>query len=157
MEDQTSQLKRGGGIVGPITVLVIVVALLIAGYFFLLKPRMDKDKTEAFKPKEDKYYAVFLTNGQAYFGKLTNLDENFATIEKIYYLKVNQKLQPIEPKEGEESKDQKQEQSSELQLVKLGGEIHGPEDRMDINKEHILFFEELKNDSEVVKTIEKQK
>ena len=41
------------------------------------------------------------------------------------------------------------------QLVKLGaGEPHSPKDEMIINQDHILFWENLKVDSPVVKTIQ---
>jgi len=42
-----------------------------------------------------------------------------------------------------------------LQLIKLGKELHGPKDQMVLNRDHILFIEELSSDSKVVKSIEK--
>jgi hypothetical protein len=38
-------------------------------------------------------------------------------------------------------------------LTKLGGEIHGPEDLMVINRSQILFVENLKPSGEVSKAI----
>jgi hypothetical protein len=38
-------------------------------------------------------------------------------------------------------------------LVKLGNEIHGPEDNMSVNLEHVLFVENLKPESKVVEAI----
>jgi len=38
-------------------------------------------------------------------------------------------------------------------LIKLGNEIHGPADSMIITKDHILFIEQLKDDSKVVRAI----
>ena len=40
-----------------------------------------------------------------------------------------------------------------LDLVKLGQEIHGPEDVMNINVDHIVFWEKLKDSSPVVQAI----
>ena len=40
-----------------------------------------------------------------------------------------------------------------MQLIKLGSEIHGPDDEMIINKDQVLFFENLKTDSTVAKSI----
>jgi hypothetical protein len=40
-----------------------------------------------------------------------------------------------------------------LNLIKLGGEAHGPEGDMYIAKDKILFFENLKDNSTVVQAI----
>ena len=90
-----------------------------------------------------KYQAVFLSNNQVYFGKLYNANSSYPTLRDIYYLQVTQVLQPKDPKSP----------AQQINLVKLGGELHGPEDAMSINKAHILFFEDLKSDSQVVAAI----
>jgi len=41
----------------------------------------------------------------------------------------------------------------ELSLVKLGNELHGPTDAMHINRDQILFIEDLKDDSNVFQAI----
>jgi hypothetical protein len=38
--------------------------------------------------------------------------------------------------------------------VKLGNEMHGPQDQMFIRNEHVLFVENLKDDSKVVQAIQ---
>ena len=43
--------------------------------------------------------------------------------------------------------------NSNVQLIKLGNEIHGPEDNMIIARDQVLFFENLKNDGKVSATI----
>ena len=90
-----------------------------------------------------KYQAVFLSNNQVYFGKLYNANSSYPTLRDIYYLQVTQVLQPRDPKSP----------AQQINLVKLGGELHGPEDEMRINKEHVLFVEDLKSDSQVVSAI----
>jgi hypothetical protein len=37
----------------------------------------------------------------------------------------------------------------------LGSELHGPEDKMSVSSEQVLFWENLKNDSKVVQAIHK--
>ena len=49
------------------------------------------------------------------------------------------------------------QQSPDVQLVKLGSEIHGPDDAMIINKDQLLFFENLKKDGKVTDSINKYK
>ena len=90
------------------------------------------------------YQAVFLSNNQVYFGKVNNSTGEYATLTDIFYLQVSQPLQPSQP-------------NSQVNLVKLGDELHGPADIMEINRDHILFIEDLKPESQVVKAIEQYK
>lgn len=94
----------------------------------------------------DDYQAVFLTNNQVYFGQLTERNDNYAILTDIFYLQVAQPLQPSQPNVN-----------PNINLVKLGSELHGPADRMEINRDQILFIENLKADSQVVQGIEKYK
>lgn len=93
--------------------------------------------------KKSAYQAVFLSNGQVYFGHLKDVNSQYATLDDIYYLQV----QKIQPKEEATNENQK------LTLIKLGNEIHGPEDAMKINRDQILFWEDLKDDGKVVQAI----
>jgi hypothetical protein len=96
------------------------------------------------------YQAVFLTNGQVYFGKLESADSSSLVLRDIYYLKVTQALQPA-PVEGEQAAAQQ----PNIQLVKLGSELHGPEDAMYLQQDKVLFWENMKGDSKVVEAINK--
>src|SRR3989344_3278876 len=88
----------------------------------------------------DTYQAVFLANNQVYFGKLSNQNGKYPVLTDIYYLRVTQPLQPSQP-------------NPNINLIKLGDELHGPSDRMEINRDQILFVEDLKPDSQVVRAI----
>ena len=87
-----------------------------------------------------KWQAVFLTNNQVYFGKLVNYDSGYVTLADVYYLRT--------------ASDLTQNGSSNLNLIKLGGELHGPEDVMYIPKANVLFWENMKATSQVVQTIQ---
>lgn len=95
-----------------------------------------------------KFQAVFLNGGQVYFGKIKQLNSKFLAIEDIYYLRVNQQIQP----DGTTKTD-----NQNISLAKLGSELHGPDDRMVINQDQILFWENLKKDGQVVKAIDDYK
>jgi hypothetical protein len=99
--------------------------------------------------KKDRYQAVFLTNGQVYFGKINKMDANNIVLKDIYYL---QQAADVQKQEDKETAAQNQ-----LTLAKLGKELHGPEDVMYIERSQVLFWENLTNESEVVKTIDKEK
>src|SRR5690606_31641384 len=92
------------------------------------------------------YQAVFLTNGQVYFGKASNEFGQSLTLRNVYYLQVQQPIQPAASGEGSEPKP-------EVKLVKLGSEIHGPQDEMRINRDQVVFVEDLKEDGKVMQSI----
>ena len=99
-----------------------------------------------FTPRfSSNYQAVFLTNGQVYFGKLYRENSAFPVLRNVYYLQVTQPPQPLQ--EG-------QTPPTNINLVKLGGELHGPQDEMRINRDQILFVEDMKADSKVVTAIQ---
>lgn len=98
------------------------------------------------------YQAVFLTNGQVYFGKITNRNGLTTSLKDIYYLQVQQPIQPTP--EGQKTDAASQTQ---VQLVKLGGELHKPKDEMIINNQQILFTEEVQDDGQVGQAIARHK
>jgi hypothetical protein len=141
----------GGKAKGLITVLVIIVLVLVAGFIVDRYTSISLFGEENAAPvsgmtyNKDSYYAIFLSNGQVYFGKVTKTDLKYTTIEDIYYLQVSNPLQQVPPT-GEQ-------QQSQLSLVKLGQELHSPNDFMQVNNDHIIFVEELKNEGKVVEAI----
>jgi hypothetical protein len=128
-----------------VAVLLILVSLAALGWF--ASKAMNKLMADsAVKSKE--YQALFLTNGQVYFGKLTKVDNSYVKLTDIYYLQVQQQVQP---------KDQNQQQQPQVSLAKLGGELHGPEDVMYVSRSQVLFWENLKDDGKVTKAIKDYK
>lgn len=95
----------------------------------------------------DRFSAVFLVNGQVYFGKIKKVDDSEILIREAYYLKVNK---------DQNSSDIGQNQLS-FDLLRLSQEFHGPEDEIFINKDQVIFREYLRYDSEVLKVISSQK
>lgn len=128
-----------------IAIVLAIVAILVVAFIGL--GLMKQDKTFNSDVKTKQYQAVFLTNGQVYFGKIKDQSKATLKLENIYYLQVQQDVQPADDK----AKDQN------LSLAKLGKELHGPEDVMYIDKDQVLFWENLKNDSQVVKAIKDAK
>ncbi len=94
-----------------------------------------------------KYQAVFLTNGQVYFGKLSRVNGETYKLVKIFYLQTNQAA-------DDSSNPQKTDTTNtDVQLIKLGDEVHGPDDQMVIDKSQVLFYENLNKDGKVSKSI----
>lgn len=111
------------------------VALFLVSVLRLVGPR-DALAT-AINPRE--YQAVFLSNGQVYFGKLTAPGGDFYYLRNVFYLSSQ-----TSPQSGK---------APVQRLIKLGNEIHGPEDLMVMNRSQILFVENLKPSGRVSKAI----
>jgi len=128
------------------TVLLGIALLLVAVALYAgLAPQGAESKQ--INAKE--YQAVFLTNGQVYFGKVSNVDAGYVKLTNIYYLQVTSAAsgsQTVQPKASDTSNQQ-------VSLAKLGGELHGPEDTMFISRQQVLFWENLKVDGKVAKAI----
>jgi hypothetical protein len=96
-----------------------------------------------------KYQAVFFTNGQVYFGKLQTLNGDYMRLTDIFYLQA--KSDSTDPSKNPQATTA--EDVADVQLIKLGDEIHGPTDEMIINESQVLFFENLKSDGKVSQSI----
>lgn len=97
--------------------------------------------------KKKQYQALFLTNGQVYFGRVSKVDSSYVQLKDIYYLQVQQQVQPGQ----QPAKDANQQPN--VSLAKLGSELHGPEDTMYISRDQVLFWENLKDDGKVAQAI----
>lgn len=80
--------------------------------------------------------AVFLDNGQVYFGK-AEIGPDYVTLKDVFY---------IQSQVNQETKEVKNT------LIKRGKELHGP-DLMHINKTHVVFIEPISPESQVAKLI----
>lgn len=100
----------------------------------------------------NKYQVVAFANGQMYFGKLHAFNGEYMKLTDIYY------LQTQDGKNGSsENPQQTAANQNDIQLIKLGDEIHGPEDEMMISKDQVLYYENLKDDGKVAQAIAKFK
>jgi hypothetical protein len=94
-----------------------------------------------------KYQAVFLNNGQVYFGRIASLNTKYVDLVGVYYLTQNTT-----------TAGGQQQASGDYTLVKLGcQQIHNPDDRMLINRDQVTFWENLNKDGKVAKSIEEFK
>jgi hypothetical protein len=139
------QSKRGRW-AGPkwlMFILLISVVLLLAAVSVYVAIGGVSNESTYIKDKQ--YQAVFLNGGQVYFGKIRNLNNKYLTMDNIYYLRVNQQVQPNQSTSSTSAQD--------ISLAKLGCELHGPDDLMVLNRDQVTFWENLKDDGQVVKAI----
>ncbi|HUC87058.1 MAG TPA: hypothetical protein VMR75_01880 [Candidatus Saccharimonadales bacterium] len=138
--------KEGGGginILNTILVVLLIITSVVATAYLILRLNTDAGSQSAVKSKQ--YQALFLTNGQVYFGHLTNVDKGYVLLTDIYYLQVQQTVQP--------SSSSSSSNNQQVSLAKLGNELHGPEDAMYVAHDQVLFWENLKNSGKVVQAI----
>jgi len=81
------------------------------------------------------YQAVFLTNGQTYFGRYYERIGVYAKIEDVYYLQQSDSSDPTA--------------TPSTRLVRRGTELHSPDHHMLVPKSSILFVEDLTDGSPI--------
>jgi hypothetical protein len=81
------------------------------------------------------YQAVFLTNGQTYFGRYYDRIGAYAKIEDVYYIQQTQNADP--------------DKAPDTRIVRRGGELHAPSARMLVPKSSVLFVEDLTDASPI--------
>ena len=88
------------------------------------------------------YQAVFLANGQTWFGHYRDRIGPYAAIASVYY---------VQTKASQES-----DVPATSQLIKRGNELHAPDPQVLIPKTAILFVEDLRDDSPIAKYMDAQ-
>lgn len=114
--------------------ILIIVNLVLVAVSLSIKISSSRSNFRIADPNT--YQAIFLSNDQIYFGRLKNKnpESEYLTLTDVYYVKIDE--------------------NSIGQLVKLGQiEPHRPTNEMIINRDHVLFLENLSPDSPVVQTI----
>ncbi len=118
-------------------VLLTSVAILLAALSVFFWASND-DSEQKFVTK-DSYQAVFVNingtaGGQVYFGHIKEMSNNHIQLSNVFYI---------------QNQTQAKDKSQTYNLVKLGCELHGPQDTMIINRSQVFFWENLKSDSQV--------
>lgn len=126
---------------------LLALVIIVAGTIFAMI-NFNGNNRESNLVDTSKYQAVFLNGGQVYFGNVKDLNSQYLKLDNIYYLRVNQQVQP----DGNATQN-----ANDVSLVKLGCELHGPQDSMVVNREQVIFWENLKNDGQVLKAIDQYK
>jgi len=132
IKENNLKQRKPWGLVGLIIILIVIILGLV---FMLVKDRIVNYSSE--------WQAVFLSDGDVYFGKVIKINEQELILQNIYYLKERQNLQG-----GGASAN-----VGDISLIKLGDEKHGPTDEMQINRDKVMYVESLKEDSRVVEAI----
>lgn len=122
--------------------LVVLVGIAVLLISIAISFNRTTSNKEASYVDTGKYQAVFLNNGQVYFGNISNLTDKYIDLKNIYYL--------TQASGGSNSSSS----SNDYSLVKLGcQQIHDPTDEMIINRDQVTFWENLNSSGKVVSSI----
>lgn len=120
---------------GLLTLLIILIGAALVVLFLLPQgQRVDKNG----------YQVVYMASGQAYFGKLQNTNGDYLVLKQPYT------VQDVAP-EGEATPANVQASTT---LLKVSQQAYGPEDVLSLSRDQVLFWQNLRADSKVVKAIE---
>lgn len=140
-QHDSSSKKSNKGLLWTIIIILAVIVLAVVGWAVWSKSKGSETGID-----NSKYQAVFMSNGQIYFGKLSDFNESSFKITKIYY--------PQAQSTGEETTTNVNDEQSSIQLFRVTDGVHGPEDQMIITKSQILYYENLESNSKVTQLIE---
>jgi len=114
-----------------IALTVFIAALFFTQWWDFTIPAMGRPQ----------YQAVFLTNGQTYFGRYYDRIGAYAKIEDVYYLQ-----------QGEATDASG---TTDTRIIRRGRELHEPSSRMLIPKSAILFVEDLTDSSPIAQFMQR--
>ena len=109
-----------------INIILIAIIALLAVYVFVFNKNIN------FELKRS-YYAVYLRTGDLYFGHLCKFFSKY-TLTNVYFLQRDEK--------------------GELSLQKFEQSAYQPEDKMILNKENIVWFSKIKDESPLIPVLE---
>jgi len=143
-QPEPTSKKRSNWLIKTVITLVIVIVLAAGGW--MAWSTYVKNNTTGID--STKYQAVFLTNGQIYFGKLYTYNNESMRLTTGYY------PQAKASDTGDSDATKTDSTSNGIQLIRMGDEVYGPENEIFISKKQILHYENLKSDSKVSQLID---
>jgi hypothetical protein len=119
------------------------IAVVGAGLvcLMLVLPGCDKSGGGSAFKMEGEYQALFLDNGQVFFGKLSDIGSDYPLLKEVFY---------VQTQTNPETKEVRSI------LIKRGNEWHGPTS-MRVNSKHIVVIEPVSAESKVAKLITEAK
>lgn len=120
------------------------IFLILAGLFVSwLFSRSDSATTI----DNGRYQAVYLVDNNVYFGKVEILSNGYLKLKDVFYV---QATSSAANSDTQDPKDVPADQATtDIKLIKPGSELHAPDDVMIINKDQVLYIQNLKTDGKV--------
>lgn len=113
---------------------LIIIGGVAAAFVFLPKGE---------RINADGYQVVYMTSGQAYFGKLKNTSGEYLVLATPYT--------------AQDVKGEGDNVQSSTTLVKVSQQQYGPTEVMSLKSDQVLFWQNLRDDSKVAQAIKNAK
>lgn len=110
-----------------------LAVLALAGYGIFDLVRSESSLGDTIDPA--RFQAVALSSGAVYFGHLRAAGDDFYELRDAFF------IQETKAADGQTSR----------RVAPLSRELHGPENRMMIPREHVVSIENLRSDSPVTR------
>lgn len=160
----SNNISGSKNILVPVAIITGVLVLAIGGLFVYTKVSSPVavsgvlgTNNTVINSSPSEYWSVSLNNGETYFGRLDpgDLNKNYLTLSEVYYLVKSTDTTAAAPAvKGTTTVPAAGTAATPgYTLVHLGSEVHGPADKMMINKDNVLYVEQLRTDSKVVAAI----
>lgn len=117
-----------------VAVGAFVGGFILAAVIWLLLPKGQQIET-------GQYQAVYLANGQMYFGKLQNTEGTYLYMKSPYM------------PDSTTSADQTTAADASSAIVRVKNQLWGPEDSIAIRADQVAFWQNLRDDSKVSQAI----
>lgn len=130
---------KGRSFLGGVLGLVVGVLVIWGGY----------SVWQSYRPNTSgPRKAIFLADGQIYFGYASSMRNQIVTLVDVYYLL---------PSSTSNDKTTVPATAQRVDLIKLGvggvDDLVGSKDKMEINRDGIKYMEDMKDDSQINKKI----
>lgn len=119
--------------------VIAIIVIVVLAYFFLFNNKLSGSNSG--------YKAIFLTNGQVYFGQLTRETGRYLYLDNVYYIQLQEQTQPAVDEKSQPTTIQVPT------LLKRGSELHQPDGSMLINSEQVVAIENVGADSQIMSEI----
>lgn len=134
---------RGRGKRYMLKVLIVLVAIAVvlgSVWWFLLRNIGIPSYINT-----SEYQVACLQSGECYFGKVTAVTNDVIIIRDVFYVQKSTTATATTTTDAS---------NNNLELIKLGNEVHGPEDQMVLTRSSVLYVENLKPSGKVTQTIQ---
>ena len=142
---QRSATKQSGGSLWFrwIVTILLVVLVGIAGWW-----AYSRQQNVDFLIEEDKFQAVFLSNGQVYFGRLSAVNDRYMQLTNVFYLE-----RQITAGAEAEATTEPSGNDNNFQLLKYSDVLYGSDDLMVISRDDIIRYENLNPNGVIARAI----
>lgn len=98
--------------------------------------------------------AITLTNGQTYFGRLEKYGPHTLVLFDVYYLQVGASEGTTGDGSDAATDVATTDASSSLKLMKLEDDFYKPNNYLIINRDEVLYWQQLQSNSPILETID---